>query len=127
MKLRIRGSSLRLRLSQGEVHTLAEHGAVEDRVEFPGGTRLVYRVRIEKNIPEISASYNMNLIEVLVPEALAGPWCRSDGVALSTGQSGAAGELRVAVEKDFACLAPREGEDDADSFPHPHAGGGRTC
>ena len=28
--------------------------------------------------------------------------------------------LRVLVEKDFACLTVREGEDDEDAFPNPH-------
>jgi hypothetical protein len=29
--------------------------------------------------------------------------------------------LKILVEKDFACLAPREGEDESDMFPHPKA------
>ncbi len=127
MKLRIRGSSLRLRLSQGEVRTLAEQGAVEDRVEFPGGARLVYRVRSVKNTSFISVDYSGNLIEILVPETLAGPWCGSDLVTLDGSQPVASGELRVVVEKDFSCLAPREGEDESDNFPHPDARGARTC
>ena len=31
-------------------------------------------------------------------------------------------KLAILVEKDFACLAPREGEDESDMFPHPDAG-----
>ncbi|MGH8167708.1 MAG: DUF7009 family protein [Woeseiaceae bacterium] len=31
-------------------------------------------------------------------------------------------ELSILVEKDFACLAPREGEDDSDKFPNPLEG-----
>ena len=30
--------------------------------------------------------------------------------------------LRILVEKDFACLVEREGEDDSDAFPHPDGG-----
>jgi hypothetical protein len=37
------------------------------------------------------------------------------------------GSLRITLEKDFACLAPREGEDESDNFPHPQAGSGTTC
>ena len=127
MKLRIRGSSLRLRLSQGEVQTLAEQGAVEDRVEFPGGAQLVYRLRVVKNISTISSSYGGNLIEVLVPETIAGQWFDSELVTLAGGQPVTSGELRVVVEKDFACLTPREGEDESDNFPHPDPGSARTC
>lgn len=127
MKLRIRGSSLRLRLSQGEVGALRERGTVEDQVAFPGGARLVYRLRVDEKIAEISANYIGNVIEVLIPQALAGEWCGTELVTLTGTRPTAAGELRVVVEKDFACLAPREGEDDSDSFPHPEAGSGRTC
>ena len=30
--------------------------------------------------------------------------------------------LKILVEKDFACLAPREGEDETDMYPHPQEG-----
>ena len=30
--------------------------------------------------------------------------------------------LKILVEKDFACLAPREGEDETDMYPHPLEG-----
>jgi hypothetical protein len=29
-------------------------------------------------------------------------------------------ELRIVVEKDFACLTAREGEDESDNFPNPN-------
>ncbi|GIT14245.1 MAG: hypothetical protein CM1200mP36_00010 [Gammaproteobacteria bacterium] len=33
------------------------------------------------------------------------------------------GRLKILVEKDFVCLAPREGEEDeADMFPNPRRG-----
>jgi hypothetical protein len=32
-------------------------------------------------------------------------------------------ELRIVVEKDFACLTAREGEDESDNFANPNA----TC
>lgn len=119
MKLRIKGDSLRLRLSQGEMGALAERGEVADRVSFPGGAVLGYRVRSAKDIADISASYSTNLIDVLVPTTLSQRWCGTDLVTLSASQRLAAGELRIVLEKDWACLAPREGEDESDNFPHP--------
>lgn len=124
MKLRIKGDSLRLRLSQGEMRTLAERGQVEDRISFPGGAALRYRVRTDANINGISAAYEENLIDVLVPGALCERWCATELVTLSASQPLAAGELRLVLEKDWACLAPREGEDESDNFPHPEAGHG---
>ncbi|HSG65808.1 MAG TPA: hypothetical protein VLD39_12440, partial [Gammaproteobacteria bacterium] len=44
MKLRIRGNSIRLRLSPDDLATLVRSGAVEDSVSFPGGQRLRYRL-----------------------------------------------------------------------------------
>lgn len=128
MKLRIKGDSLRLRLAQGEMRTLAERGEVEDRVSFPGGAALRYRIRVDRHNQEISATYAANLIEILVPEALAERWCGTDLVTLSATETIASGELRIVLEKDWACLAPREGEDESDNFPHPEAGrGAKAC
>lgn len=118
MKLRIKGDSLRLRLSQGEMRTLAERGEVEDGVSFAGGAALRYRLRVSDN-DVISASYIANLIDILVPRALSRQWCDTDLVTLSATQPVALGELRIVLEKDWACLAPREGEDESDNFPHP--------
>jgi len=128
MKLRIKGDSLRLRLSQGEMRTLAERGEVEDKVSFPGRAALRYRLRVDQNNGEISATYGSNLIDVLVPRPLAERWCGTDLVTLSASQPLTAGELRIVLEKDWACLAPREGEDESDNFPHPEAArGAKTC
>ena len=128
MKLRIKGDSLRLRLSQGEMRALAEQGEVEDRVSFPGGATLRYRLRVDKISDVISSSYAVNLIDILVPRALSERWWGTDLVTLSASQKTAAGELRIVLEKDWACLSPREGEDEADNFPHPEAGhGAKAC
>jgi hypothetical protein len=128
VKLRIKGDSLRLRLTQGEMRALAERGEVEDRINFPGGATLRYRLRVDDKNTNISVSYSSNLIDILVPESLSRRWCDTDLVTLSASQAIAAGELRIFLEKDWACLAPREGEDESDNFPHPEAGrGAKTC
>ncbi|HEY6484493.1 MAG TPA: hypothetical protein VIY54_13295, partial [Steroidobacteraceae bacterium] len=122
MKLRIKGDSLRLRLSQGEMRALADSGEVADHISFPGGMALTYRLRMDRNIASISASYASDLIDIRVPRELSERWCGTDLVTLSASQPLAAGELRIVLEKDWACLAPREGEDESDNFPHPEAG-----
>ena len=121
MKLRIKGDSLRLRLTQGEMRLLAERGEVEDRTSFPGGTALRYRLRVDAKSNAISANYTSNLIEFLLPTALSERWHGTDLVTLSATQANATGELRIVLEKDWACLAPREGEDESDNFPHPES------
>jgi hypothetical protein len=121
VKLRIKGDSLRLRLTQGEMRRLAERGEVEDRTSFPGGAALRYRLRVDNGSDEISVSYASNLMEFVLPAALSGRWCGTDLVTLSATQANATGELRIVLEKDWACLAPREGEDESDNFPHPES------
>ncbi|MGH8298116.1 MAG: DUF7009 family protein [Steroidobacteraceae bacterium] len=119
MKLRIKGDSLRLRLTQGEMRALTERGEVEDRINFPGGATLRYRLRIDDKNTEILVSYRSNIIDIIVPQSISQRWCDTDLVTLSASQPSAAGELRIVLEKDWACLAPREGEDESDNFPHP--------
>lgn len=121
MKLRIKGDSLRLRLSQGEMRSLDERGEVEDKVSFPGGAALRYRLRVDGKSEIISANYVSNLIDILIPRAQAERWSGTDLVTLSASQPLGTGELRLVLEKDWACLAPREGEDESDNFPHPRS------
>jgi hypothetical protein len=121
MKLRIKGDSLRLRLTQTEVRELAERGSVEDRVRFGGGVSLVYRLRRDPAAASITASYAGGAVDVRLPERAALGWCDSNEVTLAGTQPATAdAELRIVVEKDFACLTPREGEDESDHFPNPN-------
>ena len=127
MKLRIKGSSLRLRLTQGEVRQLETRGEVTEQVQFGGGAKLTYRLRTEEASREISASYGDNIIDIRVPASAALTWSRTDQVTLSRSEPVADGELRIAIEKDWNCLAPRSDEDESDSFPHPQTGTGKAC
>lgn len=120
MKLRIKGSSLRLRLTQGEIRALAETGQVEEKVPFAGGAALLYRLRRDPQSSAISATYSGNLMEIVIPQKQAQEWCETDQVTVSETQAVSGGEsLRITLEKDFACLTVREGEDESDNFPHP--------
>lgn len=127
MKLRIKGPTLRLRLTQGEMRALQEAGEVEDEVPFAPGVSLVYRLKRDAFGREITASFRDGVVEVLIPEGKAREWCLTSLVTLAHEQSLPQGSLRITLEKDFACLAPREGEDESDNFPHPDAESGKSC
>jgi len=127
MKLRIKGPTLRLRLTQGEVAALAQHGVVEERVPFAQNVTLVYRLRSDPQAQEIGASLRDGVLEIRVPESAARQWCTSELVTLVHSQAVPQGPLRITLEKDFACLAPRTDEDESDNFPHPQAQSGKTC
>lgn len=120
MKLRIRGNSLRLRLSQREVAELAEQGTVQDAISFAVGSRLVYALRASDDAPAPFAHLEGARIDVTLPASVARAWTSTDQVGIEAEQPlGDGGVLRILVEKDFACLKPRAGEDDADAYPHP--------
>lgn len=119
MKLRIRGNSVRFRLSQSELKQLADDGYTEDTASFGPGARLVYRVDVA-SAGAVRAEFTGERLSVTVPRAELERWLRPDQVSIRSEQP-IHGErpLRILVEKDFACLAPRAGEDDSDLFPNP--------
>jgi hypothetical protein len=119
MKLRIKGATLRLRLTQGEIRALHEHGQVEEQVPFAPNVSLIYRLRKDAAARQIGASYRGNVVEILVPAATADEWCANQQVTLAQLQAVGGAQLNITLEKDFACLAPRAGEDESDNFPHP--------
>lgn len=118
MKLRIRGNSVRIRIMQSELKQLMEQGAIEEHVHFPEGNVLTYRLKVDA---AFRASFENNLIEVSIDESDADIWMRSDELSLKTTiDVTKSSQLSLLVEKDLACLTPREGEDDSDAFPNPN-------
>lgn len=122
MKLRIRSNTLRLRLTQSEVERLIASGRVEESTVFAPSSALRYALATSDAVTALSASFADGLLEVRVPTPLANTWARGDDVGLS-GDVPVEGSppLKLLVEKDFACLKERPGEDDSDAFPHPKA------
>ena len=125
MKLRIRDNSLRLRLTRTEVDTLRDEGIVQARTAFPGGRELRYEVESSPASVSPGAFLSSSTVTVRLPESAVRAWANSEQVSMEGEIQHTNGEvLKVLVEKDFACLAPREGEDESDMFPHPAAGTG---
>lgn len=114
MKLRIKGDSLRLRLTRGEVERFASTGELTETMHLPGAC-LTYALRSDAGGRGMSARLQGSGLTVILPGEMALRWAGSDQVSLS----GRDGPLHILVEKDFACLKPREGEDDSDAYPHP--------
>jgi hypothetical protein len=125
MKIRMRGNSVRVRLTRGEVARLAAEGRVEEATEFgpgPGG-RLVYSLESSDEARGLGARFSEGRIRLTVPADAAERWAASDEVSLESEQQlGVGPSLRILVEKDFACLTKRAGEEDADTYPHPQEG-----
>ena len=118
MKLRIKGDTLRLRLSRTEVARLASDGAVAETTHFPGNGVLQYAVRQDAGAKAISARAGNGSIEILLPNNMAAAWATGEEVGLYADVPAGAATLAIAVEKDFACL-DREDADNADAYPNP--------
>lgn len=122
MKLRILGSALRLRINRADLDVLAETGQVEERTPFGPEAALHYTLEAADGTDGLEASFAGHRVTVRVPRAWVQPWASSDRVGFSGEQEVGGGRvLALLVEKDFQCLSPREGRDDADTFPHPEA------
>jgi hypothetical protein len=127
MKLRLLDSSIRLRLTRNEVELAATGGIVKSSVSFPDNAVFTYVIESSPANVSITATFAAGDLIVRLPENDVRDWAASDRVSLSGEQLLANGQtLRILVEKDFACLAPREGEDESDMFPNPLSGK-ETC
>lgn len=122
MKLRIRDNSIRLRLTQTEVDRLKRDGLVSAKTGFPSGRDFGYVLESSPASVKPEAFFSESIITVRVPESDVLAWASSNQVSMSGSLQLDDGQtLELLVEKDFACLAPREGEDESDMFPHPSA------
>ena len=122
MKLRIRDNSVRLRLTRSEVNALRKDGLVSSKIEFPGSREFNYVVESSPASVNPGAFLSDNVLTVRLPETTVLAWAASEQVTIDGEQLLDDGQrLSILVEKDFACLVPREDEDDAEMFENPDA------
>ena len=127
MKLRIRDNSIRLRLTRGEVESISTDGLVSASVPFSGGVKFDYVLESSPACVKPVAMFSNNVLSVRLPEKDVIEWAGTEAVSISAEQLlDDGGQLNLLVEKDFACLAPREGENESDMYPHPEEGT-NTC
>lgn len=124
MKLRIRGDSIRLRLKQAEVSSLAAGNKLIEQTHFPGAVMSYSLGLSEKD--DMEAHFIDGSLEVTLPREIIPEWADTDLVSLYSEQDlpGSGDQLKLLVEKDYSCLSPdhhRDCEDDRDTYPHPGA------
>lgn len=118
MKLRIKGNSLRLRLTKSEVGKLATEGIVEEHIGFVNN-ELTYSIESSKTAHTITASFQGNAIRVIMPALLSEDWPTNDIISFdeyfdeNNQQS-----LYILIEKDFKCIDATT-EDQSDNFENP--------
>lgn len=122
MKIRIKDNSVRFRLTRGEVDQMRDTGVVASVTSFPGTRQLTYSIESSPASVHPAALYSENSITVRLPETVVLAWATTEQVSIEGEQVLDDGDkLSILVEKDFACLAPRDGEDESDMFAHPEA------
>lgn len=119
MKLRIRGNSLRLRLTKGEVERVVTDHFIEGAISFGGEKKLTY-VLMAADVPGVRADFHDSRIVVSAPRDVLRRWATNEEVGIEGQQPVDEGSLAVLVEKDFACLTKHSNEDDADAYPNPN-------
>ena len=119
MKLRIKGNSIRFRLTQSEVEIVEQTGLVKDQTKFSNSISLEYEIKAVTGLEYVEATYSEDKITLKVNESLIRDWAHSDQVTISSSLDLSSNEnLTILIEKDFKCLSPRD-EDESDMFPHP--------
>ena len=122
MKLRIKGNSIRIRLSKTEVDELVSGMSLTDGTNF-GKSILSYRVQAVKNGNSLNASFENNVITMFVPTSLLAEWATNSVVGFESRMPlENEGELHLLLEKDFKCL-DKTMEDQSDFFENP----AKTC
>lgn len=129
MKLRIKGNSLRLRLTQREVARIGMGECVSESIEFGGGARLTYALECSEDADYITAHFDLNRISITLPLTQANEWVNTELVGLRAEQTLATesvldsesnSKLMLLIEKDFVCIDGDPIEDQTDAFPHPN-------
>jgi uncharacterized protein DUF7009 len=119
MKLRISGNSVRVRLTQREVATLAQGKPVEQITEFSADSRLVTRLEPSSRVQIAAASFVGTQLALLLPLNQVRNWAQSDQVGIEANQPiDSSRSLEIHIEKDFECLH-RPAEKESDAFPNP--------
>ena len=122
MKLRLTKNSIRIRLSQSDVQGFRSEGFIREelRIGPTANSALVFGLVRSINSESVSVTFENNQITISVPADEADGWSTTECVSIEATQPAGDGtNLSVLIEKDFACLTPRPGDDDKDSFPHP--------
>ena len=122
MKLRIKGNSLRLRITRSEVDRLVNDGRIEETTWLgrDDGSRIRYVLEHEAGAKAVGLRFDPPVLAVTVPTSQAREWAQGDEVGIyACVDLGARGALDLVIEKDFACLHGTD-EENEDAFPNPN-------
>ncbi len=118
---------MRLRISPSEMTRLLQSGRIEDTIHFGPhqDAKLTYALQTNAShsAPDdaMTVRYRPQEVVVVVPVAHARTWADGTQVGMYAEVGTGAGQLQLAIEKDFACLDKNDA-DNQDTFPNPNQG-----
>ncbi len=123
MKMRIKGNSMRLRITPSEMVRLLDRGRVEESIRFGPGPDacLTYAVEHAPLAGAMAVRYVPGEVTILVSSDAMRLWAAGPEVGLYGQAAIDSDTLELAVEKDFACLDKIDAEN-VDTFPNPRQG-----
>jgi hypothetical protein len=122
MKLRIKGNSLRIRLTKTEVDSIATIGYLEEETWF-GNNRFVYALQRVDEGNTLTATLEENKMIMCVPASLTKDWPTNNIVGFEANiPLAGVRSLYLLLEKDFICL-DETNEDQSDNYENPN----KTC
>lgn len=120
MKIRIKGNSIRYRLSKSEVDQFAQTGIVAESTSF-GNNELHYVLKKTDSGTGLTATMTNHTISLLMPENDASVWTNTERVGYENHMDiGNGNTLYLLLEKDFKCL-DNTNEDQSDMYDNPLA------
>lgn len=120
MKIRIKGNSVRFRLTKTEVETFSKTGSYTEVTHFQSKA-LTYTLAAKAEITQLEADFIDNAITIYFPKSEQEGWATSDRVGYSNSVDwNDPNALSLLVEKDFTCL-DNTIEDQSDNYPNPLA------
>ena len=104
MKIRIKGNSVRLRLSKPEVANLAINGYIEENTIFVDGV-FTYALQSLPDIEKLAIHFKAGKMLVSMPLDFVKDWPENNTVGLAGVMETQDNQhVEILVEKDFKCL-----------------------
>lgn len=119
MKIRIKGASVRIRLSRTEVARLVQDGYLEESTPF-GAATFKYALQRTATGEALTGDFKQDCITLYVPQILIADWDTNNTVSIDSRMPVEENAtLYLLLEKDFQCLDAVD-EDQSDNYINPN-------
>jgi len=119
MKIRIKGNSVRLRLTKSDVQALRETGKVSESTVISPGNIFTYILQKNTEAPRMYCSFSEGKMTVHLPHDKLCTLIYTEEIGVQDyAENGQEGGLFLLVEKDLKCLDTTS-EDQSDMFDNP--------